>query len=133
MEARQAFKEAVAAHRLHGIELIKAIDSKDHVILVCKGPIAPLIGKEGTVVKELKQKLNKKVRVIEHTEARKMIQDLLGSVPLIGFTKAFPKPGASAYTLLLAKKDMEKLAMEQAELERVLNDLLESQTSIAWV
>lgn len=132
MDAYQAFEEAVKTHRLHSIELVKAIDSKDHLILVCKGPIAPLIGKEGMVVKELKQKLNKKVRVIEHTETRKMIQDLLGSVPLLGYTQAFPKPGFTQYTLLLARKDIERLALSQAELERVLSELLENQTTIAW-
>ena len=52
---------------LLGLEFLRSFEVNHSLNIVCKGTIGPLIGRGGKNIKELEQKLGKKIHIIEKT------------------------------------------------------------------
>ncbi|MFH1256087.1 MAG: hypothetical protein V1494_02230 [Candidatus Diapherotrites archaeon] len=115
------------------VEFNKALDLDELLVLVCQGNIGSLIGKKGRIVAVLSKEFGKKVRVIEKAkDEKKMLQDLLGSVRVIGVNKVF-KPEGHELKVLIEKKDMDKMPLKAEDLEKSINSLLESKARVEFV
>ncbi len=115
------------------IEYVKTLDLCDLLVLVGKGRIGALIGKKGRIVRELSRLMEKKVRVVEHTkDHKKMVQDLVGDVRVLGVNQLFGEE-KELTEVLISRADTEKLICGQEELEKALQELLQTETRIRLV
>ena len=115
------------------VRVIDAVELEGIIVLACEGKIGSLIGRKGTIVSELSKQLGKKVRVIEYTkDERKMVQDLLGNVRLIGVNKIFATGGVQ-YKIVIQSADQTKLPDVKNRLEDCISGLLNGNATIEFI
>ena len=73
------------------------------------------------------------MRVVEHTkDERKMVQDLLGNVRLIGVNKVFSTEGVQ-YKIVIQSADQTKLPDGKKKLEDCISGLLKGTATIEFI
>jgi len=116
---------------LQNADFTKAIDLGRVVLVLTKGDVGLLIGKEGRVVNDISQAIGKKVRIAEVGDIRKTISDILMPVKLLGINQVF-KEGAAAYKVRLMRSEMKSVPIDINSLEKALYSLLGSPVSVVF-
>ena len=110
----------------------KAIDLGRVVLVLTKGEVGLLIGKEGKIVAELSHSLGKKVRIAEAGgDVKKTIADIITPARLLGINKVFHE-GKEVMRVRLSKADLAHLPLDLSSLERVLKSLMEDEVKISF-
>lgn len=113
---------------LSGASFAKALDIGKVLLILTRGDINALIGKEGAVVNALSQALGRKIRIAEISgDRRKMVGDLIAPAALLGINVIF-KQGADEYRIRVAKQDAQKMPLDRESMEKALEALLEAKT-----
>jgi len=114
-------------YKFNDVQYDVSIETSERTILVCTGKIGNLIGKQGTIIKELPKKNNKPVRIIEKSkDVKKMAQDLLGNTPVDSANKIYSTEGEQNKIIISQKMPETKIS----ELENILEKILETKTKI---
>ena len=114
-------------YKFNDVQYDVSIETSERTILVCTGKIGNLIGKQGTIIKELAKKNNKPVRIIEKSkDVKKMAQDLLGNTPVDSANKIYSTEGEQNKIIISQKMPETKIS----ELENILEKILETKTKI---
>jgi len=101
-------------------------------ILLCKGKIGSLIGKNGVIVAELSKILENKVRIVEHSnKQKKIISDLIGNVRLLGVNEIYSPTGQET-KIIINSQDKNSLITNPKHLEQALTQLLGTKTTIEF-
>ncbi len=108
------------------IKTIKTIDAGDLVVIITdEGKAGVLIGKGGKIVKTISNKLKRKVRVVEETkDYRRVAQDLLAPVRVVGINIVYPPKEEPKFKVLIAKQDLPKLPSDITTLEKILSKMI---------
>ncbi|MBI1973179.1 transcription elongation factor NusA [Candidatus Micrarchaeota archaeon] len=101
------------------------------VIIQTSGRVADLVGKGGKLVKDLSERLGKKVRVVSKGDAKSTISDLVYPVRLRGVNKVFTTKGDHT-KIILDKKDMKKVSMSEETLRRAIKQLLGVEAQVGF-
>jgi len=110
----------------------KAIDLGRVVLILTKGEVGLLIGKEGKIVAEISHSLGKKVRIAEAGgDVKKTIADIITPARLLGINRVFHE-GREITRVRLSKSDLQQLPLDLSSLERVLKSLLEEDVKIVF-
>ncbi len=114
------------------LELKSVIELDGTIVLACTGNIGSLIGKGGRTISELGKELGKKCRVIEKSrDEKKMIQDLIGNISILGINKLFNK-GQLEYIVVIKKEDKDKIDYTKETLEKGISKILDAKTNIEF-
>jgi predicted PilT family ATPase len=114
------------------LDFLNSFELNGMLVIVCKGNIGALIGKAGKNIKDLEQKLGKKIRIVEKTSnAKETAQALLGYAKIIAINKVF-KPDSEELKIMLSKQDGKRLKQKE-ETEKILTKILGSKTTIEFV
>lgn len=117
---------------LDAADFFKAVDTGRIILLLTKGDVGLLIGKQGCVVKNLTAELGKKVRIVEVSgDAHKTVSDIITPARLLGINTIF-KPGGKGYRVRISRRDIERLPMDLETLNRALATLLEVETTVSF-
>lgn len=117
---------------LEGVDFYKAIDLDRVVLILTKGDVGVLIGKEGKVVSELSHALGKKVRIAEASgDMRKTISDIVMPAKLLGINVVY-KNGKKVYKVRLLRSELRNLPVDLSTLEKALKSLMEDNVSIVF-
>ena len=99
-------------YKLHKKDMIvdpsfkKTVEVDDYIIILVEGPVAPLIGKGGRVVRLLSKELGKKVRVVDISSGiKKMVEDLILPARLYGISIVYKPNGEEEYRVLLKRNE----------------------------
>ena len=110
----------------------KTIDAGSVVLLLTKGEVGALIGKQGTIVRELTNGIGKKVRIVGRSnDMHRIVSDIISPARLLGVNTVF-KPDSKVYKVRISKRDLDKLPMDLPTLQNSLNVLLEAQTTVVF-
>lgn len=91
----------------------KSVETDGYIILLVEGPVAPLIGKGGRVVRLLSKELGKKVRVVDISSGiKKMIEDLVLPARLYGISVVYKPDGNEEYRILLKRNEKRQIPDE---------------------
>jgi len=108
----------------------KALDLGNVVLILTKGEVGLLIGKQGKIVAELSSALGKKVRIAEvQGEMKKTIADIITPARLLGINRVFHE-GKEITKVRLSRHDAPNLPLDMPTLEKVLKHLLEDDVKI---
>lgn len=103
-------------------DFLQAVEHKDKIIIVCEKKDARLIiGKAGKNVKEIGKTLGREIRVIEKSDEKTMIENILGA-PVIGINIVY---GGGETKRIRADKAHKKLRGDAALLEKILRSKYE--------
>mgnify|MGYP000356630152 CR=1 FL=1 len=121
------------SHELENAEFTKAIDLGRVVLILTKGDVGVLIGKEGKVVAEISKKVGKKVRIAELTaDVKKTISDIIMPAQLLGINEVYGADGAKSYKVRLPSSEMRRMPIDLNSLEKALQAVLESDVKIVF-
>ncbi|MDO8339125.1 MAG: KH domain-containing protein [Candidatus Burarchaeum sp.] len=119
-------------YNLNDADFTKAIDLGRVVLVLTKGDVGKLIGREGKVVAEISQEVGKKVRIAEMSgDVRKTISDIIMPAKLLGINEVFSMAGTS-YKVRLPSSELSHLPIDLNSLEKALYSLLDSKVSIVF-
>jgi len=119
-------------YNISNAEFYKALDLGRVVLVLTRGEVGLLIGKQGKVVGELSSALGKKVRIAEATgDVKKTIADIITPARLLGINKVF-HGGKEIMKVRIAREDAARLPLDIASLERVLRSLLEDDVKLSF-
>ncbi|MEW6328720.1 MAG: KH domain-containing protein [Candidatus Micrarchaeota archaeon] len=117
---------------LDAAEFAKAIDLGRVILILTRGEVGVLIGKEGKVVSELSQTLGKKVRIAEISgDMRKTISDVVMPAKLVGINTIF-REGERTYKVRLLRSEIRALPVDINTLEKALYSLLDAKVNIVF-
>ncbi|MDD5162871.1 MAG: KH domain-containing protein [Candidatus ainarchaeum sp.] len=113
------------------LDFLNSFELNGMLVIVCKGSIGALIGKGGKNIKDMEQKLGKKIRIVEKTsDAKETAQALLGYLKIVAVNKVF-RPDSEELKIILSKQDEKKLRQKE-ETEKILTKLLGAKTTIEF-
>ena len=94
------------------------------VLILTKGEVGLLIGKQGKIVSEISSSLGKKVRIAEASgDVKKTIADIITPARLLGINHAYHE-GKEITKVRIAHADMQHLPLGVDALEKVLRSLV---------
>ncbi|NPA76986.1 MAG: transcription elongation factor NusA [Candidatus Diapherotrites archaeon] len=115
------------------VEFVRAYDMNSFVLILVRGEIGRLIGKNGKVLRAFRQAVGKPVRIVEiDVDLRKTIQDLFGGVRVIGINKLF-RPDGVVYRIVVARKDVRKLSFPYPDVQKALDILLDQPHEVTFI
>ena len=114
-------------------DFTKAIDLGRVVLVLTKGDVGKLIGKEGRVVAEISQAVGKKVRIAEVSgDIRKTISDIIMPAQLLGINEVYSASSEKSYRVRLPSHEMRNIPIDLVSLEKALESLLEADVKIIF-
>jgi len=123
--------EMNSKYNLENADLYKAVDLGKIILILTRGEVGVLIGKEGKVVSELSQKLGKKVRIAEYSgDLKKTISDMIVPAKLVGINQVYLPDGKISYKVRLLRSEMKQLPVDINTLEKALNSLFGGKSRI---
>ncbi|MFA6214093.1 MAG: hypothetical protein WC717_02330 [Candidatus Micrarchaeia archaeon] len=112
-------------YNISNASFYKALDLGRVVLVLTRGEVGLLIGRQGKIVSELSSSLGKKVRIAEASgDVKKTIADLILPARLLGINKVFHE-GKEITKIRIARADISKLPIDIGSLEAVLRSLVE--------
>ena len=128
----KAFEKAKKQFQFDDVSIESAIELPEVTIISCKGNIGSLIGKNGIIISSIRKELNKKIRVVEHSKNnKKIIDDIIGNVRLLGVNEIF-KPDGKTIRIIINKEDKEKLVTTPKNLQKVIEQLTNAKAEILF-
>ncbi len=119
-------------YNISNASFYKALDLGRVVLILTKGEVGLLIGKQGKIVSELSSALGKKVRIAKMKgDTKSSIADIIMPVKLLGINKVFSE-GQEVLKVRMDKRDLQHLPMDVDSLEKVLKSLLEEQIKLSF-
>jgi transcription antitermination factor NusA-like protein len=119
-------------YNLQEADFTKSVDLGRVVLILTKGDVGKLIGREGKVVAEISHSLGKKVRIAEMGgDMRKTISDILMPAKLLGINEVFTA-GGRAYKVRLLSSEMRQVPIDLNSLEKALYSLLDAKVNIVF-
>ena len=110
----------------------RALDLGKVVLILTRGEVGLLIGKQGKVVSELSSALGKKVRIAQTTgDVKKTISDIIMPARLLGINHTYHE-GAEVCKVRIAKSDLSLMPIDIESLETVLRSVLEGKAVIEF-
>ncbi len=115
------------------VEFVRAYDMNSFILILVRGEIGRLIGKNGKVLRAFRQAVGKPIRIVEiDVDLKKTIQDLFGGVRVIGINKLF-KPEGVVYRVVVARKDIRKLSFPYPDVQKALGVLLDRPFEVTFI
>ena len=128
----KAFEKSKKQFQFDDVSIESAIELPEVTIISCKGNIGSLIGKNGIIISSIRKELNKKIRVVEHSKNnKKIIDDIIGNVRLLGVNEIF-KPDGKTIRIIINKEDKEKLVTTPKNLQKVIEQLTNAKAEILF-
>ncbi len=112
-------------------DLVKTHDLGDFALLIVDGNIAPLIGKQGRMIKQISMDLGRKVRIVAKGDVRNMVQDIISPARLYGINVLF-KDGSESYTVVIPDSDKKKVIMSDDTLRKALSTILDKEVTVRY-
>ncbi len=109
-----------------------ALDMGRVVLVLTKGEVGLLIGKQGKIVSELSDALGKKVRIAQiSSDPKKTVGDVVLPARLLGINRVFHE-GREVTKIRLAASDKGILPMDIPSVEKVLHTILEGEVKLVF-
>ena len=119
-------------HTLDAANFYKAIELDRLVVVLTKGDVGVLIGREGKIVAEISNTVGKKVRIAEVSgDMRKTVSDVVVPARVLGINTVFGD-GKQKYRVRLARGDARQLPADIKTLENALGHLFEKEVAIVF-
>jgi transcription antitermination factor NusA-like protein len=117
-------------YSLEQADFYKAIDLGKVVLVLTRGDVGLLIGKEGKVVSEISAEVGKKVRIAEMGGNKaKTVSDIVAPVRITGINTIY-RDGKEAYKVRIPRGEARHLPIDLKTLETALNRVFESQVTV---
>lgn len=119
-------------YNISNASFYKALDLGRVVLVLTRGEVGLLIGRQGKVVGELSSALGKKVRIAEASgDVKKTVADIIMPARLLGINKVFHE-GKEITRVRIARQDAVRLPIDVRTLEAALRSLLEDDVALSF-
>jgi len=114
-------------------EIIHAYDTENVIVIVTgEGDGAKVVGRNGEIVKNLAEEVDKSIRVVEKSEKdRKVIKGLISPAEIESINTVF-SPEGQHKKIVIDEKYEEKINMTPGELEEVIREITETEYELSF-
>ena len=113
-------------------EIVRAFELDGTVLVFARGNVGMLIGKAGKNVKELGEKLGKKVRIIELSDdSKETIQQILGRARISAVNRVF-KPESEELKVIVEARDRGSIEPIKGKVEEIIRKILKKPVEISF-
>jgi transcription antitermination factor NusA-like protein len=131
-EVAQVLCKINERYNITNASFTKALDLGRVVLILTRGEVGLLIGKEGKIVSEISSALGKKVRIAEEQgDVKKTIADIITPARLLGINRVFHE-GREITKVRMSRHDLAHLPLDMPTLEKVLRHLLEDEVRLVF-
>jgi len=120
---------------LRDVEIKRAVSNSDNtnlIIITRDGDVSRLIGKEGSMVKKLKNKLNIPIRIIgQAKDVKNFVDDILFTVPIMGINILY-KPNEKIYRVRVPMSKRDRLPISSDVLASVSRSLFKENVDVVF-
>ena len=103
---------------------IKAIETSDNlVVLTERDNVGKIIGKGGSIIKEISAKIGRQIRVVGVGEFRDMVYDFIAPAKINGFNRVYVPDRSLKYRVRVDRRDEKKLRIPLRDLERMIESV----------
>lgn len=121
-----------STYNLESADFYKSIDLDKVVLVLTRGDVGVLIGREGKVVAEISAAVGKKVRIAEVSgDLRKTVSDIVMPARVMGINTIF-REGRKIFKVRFAKSEIKQLPVDVATLEKAMRQLFETDVSVVF-
>ncbi len=129
--SRFLFNLAGKVKSLADIKILKVFDFKLIIIITARGDGAKIVGRGGSIVKVLAKKFKKPIKVIEHSQFKEFIQNLLQPVSFLGVNTVYTLNG-EFYKVRIAEAQQARLQFSQEEFSEIIKALYGCKTELSF-
>lgn len=110
---------------LKKVAFYRAIEKDNLVILIVgRGDINKVMGEYGKTKKDLQERINKKIRVIEKSRsAKRILENLIAPIPVLGINQIYLPTGEIENKARVAVKDERKMPIDIDVIEDIIYSL----------
>lgn len=119
-------------YNLESADISKVLDLGRLILVLTKGDVGVLIGREGKVVSELSHAFGKKVRIAEMSgDVKKTISDIILPAKLLGINTVY-KGGEKRFRVRFLRSEIKQIPVDINTLEKALNSIMDAKVQIAF-
>lgn len=119
-------------HNISEAKFSKALDFGGQVVLLTKGEVGMLIGRQGKVVSALSLALGKKVRVVKFDgDVKRSIADMLSPVRLLGMNDVWAG-GKEVLRIRVPKEERGRIYVEEDVLKDVIKSWMKKEVELIF-
>lgn len=107
---------------VHGATFDRAFPVEGLIVITTRGNVGSLVGKKGKVIRLLSKEFNRKVRIINNSDVKTALRDLVAPAKIQGINIVY-KPKGDETKVLIAKEDKYKLIAPINTLQKIANQL----------
>lgn len=113
-------------YRIGGaVEFVRSCDVGPFVLILVRGEIGRLIGKNGRVLRAFRRAIGKQIRIVEvDVGMKKTVQDLFGNVRVVGINKVY-RPDGVIYRIVVPRREIRYLSYPLQSIKRALEIALD--------
>ncbi|MEM5804588.1 MAG: hypothetical protein QXU82_01940 [Candidatus Aenigmatarchaeota archaeon] len=129
--SRMLFGMSEKTKSLKDAKLKKAMNTEVLLLIAGKGDGAKLVGKAGAVVKALAKKYEKPIRVLEESDIRTFITNMLQPVPIEGINTVFAG-GKETFKVRLPLNQKNRLLFSEETFKKVVSEVYGRQAELVF-
>lgn len=112
--------------------ILKVCDSNSLFIITAKGDAAKIVGRRGSIVKELAKKHNKPIRVVEFSDNfREFVENLLSPAVLTTISIMYTTDGET-YKIIVPSSQKTRLFLLESDFSGIIKNLYGKEAQIVF-
>ncbi|MDI6826239.1 MAG: hypothetical protein QMD36_03535 [Candidatus Aenigmarchaeota archaeon] len=117
---------------LRDVEIKRAVGRKILMIIVNKGDMSKLIGKDGRIVKKISKELERPVRIVEYMpDLNGFIREVFFNIPVIGINIVY-KPEGKLYKIRVPESERTNLPISSEILASISRSLFHADVDVVF-
>jgi len=129
--SRALFEMSERVRSLKDVKLKRAMNNEVLLIIAGKGDGARLVGKAGVVVKALAKKYEKPIRVLEESDIRTFVKNMIQPVPIEGINTVFAE-GNEVMKIRLPLNQKNRLLFSEETLKKIVGEVYSKQVELVF-
>lgn len=118
-------------YAITGVDLVKTHDIDSFIIIVGRGKISGMIGREGRNIRLMSSEFKKKVRIIKEGDVRQMVADLVSPARITGVNVLYTSEGEK-FKVVIPSSDRRKIYMDEKTLNKAVEALFKGEVIINY-
>ena len=118
-------------YEITGVDLVKTHDLESFIIIVGRGKISGMIGREGRNIRLMSAEFKKKVRVIKEGDVLQMVSDLISPAKIEGVNVLYTNDG-ERFKVIIPSVERRKIYMDEKALNAAVEAIFKGEVIIKY-
>jgi transcription antitermination factor NusA-like protein len=118
-------------YAITGVDIVKTHDLDSFIIIVGRGKISGMIGREGRNIRLMSAEFKKKIRIIKEGDVRQMVADLVSPAKIEGVNVLYTNEG-ERFKVIIPSAERRKIYMDEKALNAAVEAIFKGEVIIKY-